>query len=101
MPKCDGSYEVDACIGGANVRVDCERLGLPCDVTLLTSIDPTAACVNRGASACTPGSDTCVTPTLLRSCGRGAFFEVDCASLGLGACAVNSAGHGACGKPLK
>jgi hypothetical protein len=101
LPKCDGNYVVDTCIGGASVRVNCERLGLFCDVSQLTSIDPTAACVNRGAGSCTPGSDTCASATLLRSCGRGANFEVDCASVGLGNCSVNTAGHGACGKPAK
>ena len=100
-PKCDGTFIVDTCIGGANMRIDCSRLGLPCDASQLTSIDPTGACVKRGSGSCTPGADTCSGETLLRSCGRGVNFEIDCASVGLGKCAVNTAGHGACAKPGK
>ena len=101
-PKCDGANVVDTCVGGANVRIDCQRLGLPCDVSQLTSNDPTAACVKRGAGSCAPGGpDTCASTTLLRSCGRGVVTEVDCASVGLGNCAVNIAGRGACAKPAK
>lgn len=98
-PKCDGTSIVDTCVGGEKIRIDCSKVGLPCDVSQLTSIDPTGGCVNRGAGSCTPGTDTCTSDAVLRSCGRGAFFEVDCASVGLGKCAVNTAGHGACAKP--
>jgi hypothetical protein len=101
LPKCDGNFVVDTCLGGDHLRIDCDRLGLPCDASQLTSIDPTGACVKRGTGACSPGVDTCTTPNVLRSCGRGVFFEVDCASMGLGPCAVNIAGHGACGKPTR
>jgi hypothetical protein len=99
LPSCDGNSKVDSCIDGVHTRIDCSKLGLGCDVSQLKSIDPTSACVNRGAGSCTPGTDTCESPTLLRSCGRGQIYEVDCASVGLGTCAVNVAGHGACGKP--
>jgi hypothetical protein len=74
-------------------------LGLNCNVSELTSIDPTGACMVTGTGSCTPGGDTCESANLLRSCGRGAFFDVDCASVGLGKCVVNIAGHGACTRP--
>jgi hypothetical protein len=97
-PKCAGNLVVESCIDGQNIRIDCDKLGLGCNDTQLTSNDPTSACVARGTGACTPGTDTC-DGSLLHSCGRGVIIDVDCASLGLGKCAVNVAGHGACGKP--
>ena len=98
-PKCEGNNIVNACIGGATLRLDCGVLGLNCNVSQLTSVDPTRACVLTGSGSCTPGSDTCESENLLHSCGRGAFVDVDCASAGLGKCVVNLAGHGACTKP--
>jgi len=98
-PTCDGNSVVETCLDGENMRIDCSLLGLPCDTSLLTSNDPTTACVKLGAGACTPGSDTCESASLLRSCGRGVLYEVDCASVGLGKCVVNVAGHGACTRP--
>lgn len=97
--KCDGNNIVTGCIGGATLRLDCGVLGLNCNVSQLTSIDPTGACMITGAGSCASGTDTCQSDTLLHSCGRGAFFDVDCASVGLGKCAVNVAGHGACARP--
>ena len=98
-PKCDGELIVETCVGGEAVRIDCSKIGLRCDVSQLTSIDPTSACVNRAVGACTPGADTCASETVLRSCGRGAVFDIDCGSAGLGKCAIDAAGHGACTRP--
>ena len=50
------------------------------------------------STACT-NNDTCPTPTTLRSCGRGATYDVDCSSAGLGKCLIDTAGHGACSPP--
>lgn len=99
-PTCDGNFAANTCVGGKNIRINCDKLGLPCDVSGLTAVDPLGACVKRGSGACSPGSDTCENgTTTLRSCGRGAFVDIDCASVGLGKCSVNAAGHGACAKP--
>ena len=98
-PSCEANNIVNACIGGATLRLDCGVLGLNCNVSQLTSIDPTSACMVTGSGSCNPGSDTCESENRLHSCGRGAFFDVDCASVGLGKCVVNTAGHGACTRP--
>lgn len=96
-PACDGTT-VASCAGGKEIRVECARLGLPCDLSEpVGSYDPTAACFNRAAGACdTP--DKCVG-NRLQSCGRGTPQEVDCTSVGLGACKLGSAGRAACTKP--
>lgn len=94
---CDGAL-VRTCLAGEDVRIDCARLDLPCDVTQVSTADPTAGCIKRGAGACMD-NDLCPTPTTLRSCGRGATYEVDCTAAGLGKCAIDTAGHGACTPP--
>jgi hypothetical protein len=96
-PVCDGAL-VRTCLAGEDVRIDCAKLDLPCDVTGVSTADPTAGCIKRGAGACT-ASDICPTPTTLRSCGRGARYDVDCTAAGLGKCAIDNAGHGACTPP--
>jgi hypothetical protein len=97
-PTCDGTYLVRSCLGGSEVTLACDALGLPCDTSEATTADPTAACVNRGPSACS-GGDVCVTPTKLRSCGRGGAFEVECPEVGLGPCAIDVLGRGSCAAP--
>lgn len=93
-PTCDGS-NVTTCVGGKRTRVDCSRLGLPCDVTTAPSFDLTAACIDR-MGTCTEG-DKCVDAQRLRSCGRGIAFDVDCTSVGLGPCKVDgTSGLGSC-----
>lgn len=96
-PSCDGTV-VRTCIGGQDVRIDCNALGLPCDAKGVSTADPAAACTNPGPPSCT-GDDKCSTSTLLESCGRGATYKVDCAAEGLGKCVIDSAGRGACSPP--
>lgn len=98
-PACDGNV-VASCASGKGIRIDCNRLGLPCDVsTPVAAYDPAAACVRRSAGACVDG-DKCVTATQLQSCARGALYEVNCASVGLGNCKVDATtGLGACARP--
>ncbi len=96
-PLCDGAI-VRTCVGDQDVRIDCARLDLPCDVTQATTADPTAGCIKRGVGECTD-TDVCPTPGTLRSCGRGVAYEVDCASAGLGNCIIDTAGRGACSPP--
>jgi hypothetical protein len=97
LPTCQGSV-VQMCVNGAEARVDCSLLGLPCDTTNVSAANPTAACVKQGAGACTD-ADVCPTSTTLRSCGRGVPYTVDCTSVGLGKCVVGSDGRGACTPP--
>jgi hypothetical protein len=96
-PRCDGKT-VSTCIGGQEIRIGCTELGLLCDATGVSTVDPSAACVKTGTGSCID-SDVCPTATTLRSCGRGGTYEVDCASVGLGKCLIDSAGHGACSPP--
>ncbi len=99
-PLCDGNIS-RTCLAGQDIRVDCAALGLSCDSTLgagSTITDPSSPCITRGASACT-GDDVCPTATTLRSCGRGKAYEVDCKSVGLGACKIDNQGRGACAPP--
>jgi hypothetical protein len=96
-PSCDGK-SATMCVGGQEVRIDCTQLGLLCDAADASTVDPSAACMTTGTGSCTD-SDVCPTPNKLRSCGRGAAYEVDCASVGLGKCVIDSAGHGACSPP--
>jgi len=97
VPECAGAT-VYTCIAGKEVRVECARLGLPCDVSEpVGSYDPTAACINRAPSACV-APDKCIG-TNLQSCGRGLLEEIDCATVGLGTCSVGPAGRAACKKP--
>ncbi|GAC1537717.1 MAG: hypothetical protein NVS3B10_02060 [Polyangiales bacterium] len=96
-PACQGAV-VRTCIAGQEIRIDCAALGLSCDATQASTADPSAGCVKRGVGACT-GTDVCPTSSTLRSCGRGATFTVDCASVGLGKCLIDTAGNGACSPP--
>ena len=75
-PKCDGNFVVDTCVGGANLRIDCSRLGLPCDVSQL-HVDRPDRRVRRSRAAghARRASDTCAGDTVLRSCGRGAVLR--------------------------
>lgn len=95
-PVCDGDT-VMTCVGGRQSRVDCSLLGLPCDVAVpVPAYDPTAACIRRqGADLCAE-DDTCIDARHLRSCGRGATYEVDCEAVGLGSCRLDVAGHAVC-----
>lgn len=96
-PLCDGKTAT-MCVGGQEVRIDCTQLGLLCDAADASTVDPSGACVKTGTGSCTD-SDVCPTPNKLRSCGRGGTYEVDCASVGLGKCVIDTAGHGACSPP--
>ena len=96
-PACEGTV-ARSCIAGEEIRIDCALLGLACDATQASTADPTAACVKRGTGACT-GTDVCPTSTTLQSCGRGAKYTVDCASVGLGKCLIDTTGNGACSPP--
>lgn len=94
-PTCDGTTAT-SCVDGKELRIECDRVGLPCDVTPpFPSHDPTAAC--RGGGACTGTKDTC-DGDKLQSCGRGAAFEINCASVGLGTCKL-AGDRGACTAP--
>jgi hypothetical protein len=94
---CDGTT-VTTCAGGKEIRVECDRLGLPCDLSQpVGSYDPTAACINRAAGACEE-PDTCLGKRL-QSCGRGVLEEIDCTAVGLGACKLGTAGRAMCTKP--
>ncbi len=96
VAACDGGT-VTSCAAGSEIRVDCSRLGLPCDVTaVVPSYDPAAACIRRtGADVCT-ADDRCVG-TRLQSCGRGALYEVDCTAVGLKDCKLKvENGRAAC-----
>ncbi|MBX3188474.1 MAG: hypothetical protein KF819_15775 [Labilithrix sp.] len=92
---CDGG-KVTSCVASKQIVVDCQRLGLGCDVTIPPpSYDPGQACVKGGATPCVEPDDSC-SETMLRSCGRGARKSVDCASLGFSTCTVTN-GRAACG----
>lgn len=95
-PACDGPG-VTSCVGGKEIRVACDRLGLPCDVSqAVAPYDPTAACVDRDAGACSPAApDTCIGDTL-ESCGRGALYQVSCGTVGLDKCKIDGSGRGSC-----
>jgi hypothetical protein len=97
-PSCNGTVS-STCVGGKEIHVNCNILGLPCDVTSAAppAYDPAAACTKVGASGACVDSDTC-NGNVVQSCGRGLLFQVDCASVGLGPCAVDANGHAACGR---
>lgn len=101
-PVCVGSIAT-SCVEGEQIRVSCDAIGLPCDVSEpVAPYDLGAACVDRAAGACsTTDTDTCTGLTTLESCGRGAPFSVDCATLGLGKCKLDAAGFGSCTAPTK
>ncbi len=99
-PLCDGNV-ARTCLAGEDIRIDCTPLSLTCDSTVgggSTITDPSSPCMVRGASACT-GDDTCPNAVTLRSCGRGKAHDVDCQSVGLGQCKIDSQGRGACSPP--
>jgi hypothetical protein len=97
LPACDGTT-ASSCAGGREIRVECTLIGLPCDVSEpISSFDPAAACIKRGAGACT-GADVCNGDTL-QSCGRGTTHELNCSNVGLGKCAIGANGRAACARP--
>jgi len=97
-PTCNGSA-VTLCANGKETWVDCSAVGLPCDVTeLVAGYELTAACIDRGPTACNK-ADSCSNGATLESCGRGATFSVNCASLGLGACKLDASGRASCTAP--
>jgi hypothetical protein len=97
-PVCEDAVAT-SCVAGKETRVNCAAVKLPCDVTQpVPAYDLSAACVDRGAGACNV-PDTCASGSVLQSCGRGATFTVDCATLGLGKCKINSAGRASCTAP--
>ena len=95
---CEGSV-VSACLSGREIRVDCGLLGLPCnDAAAPTPFDIARACGNEPDAGACVGSDRCAG-TRLEACGRGATYAVDCASVGLGSCAIGPSGRAACARP--
>lgn len=96
--SCDGAVAT-SCIAGKETRVDCSLLGLPCDVSVAVGLhDPSAACVQRGATMCDATTDTC-DGSLVASCGRGTLFEVNCLSVGLGKCKLDTSNRASCTAP--
>lgn len=97
-PACEGQV-LTSCVENRQTRIDCGRIGLPCDVsTAPPSYDLAAACIDR-AGTCAQPIDVCVNAGKLRSCGRGIALEVECASVGLGPCKVDANGLGTCAAP--
>jgi hypothetical protein len=97
LPHCDGNVAT-SCVAGREIRVDCARVGLACSVAdKPATFDPAAACGIRTAGACT-AADACNGDTV-KSCGRGALHELNCASVGLGKCALGASGRAACSPP--
>jgi hypothetical protein len=95
---CEGTT-VTSCLSGREIRVDCGPLGLPCNAAAAPSpFDIARACGNEPDAGACAGSDRCAG-TRLEACGRGATYAVDCASVGLGSCAIGPSGHAACAKP--
>lgn len=98
LPNCGGNSRktmVTSCVAASRIRVDCEALGLPCDDSVpVLPYDPAAACIRRAGADLCAVADACIG-TRLQSCGRGALYEVDCASVGLGSCAIAN-GRAAC-----
>ncbi len=94
-PSCDGT-SVTSCVAGHEIRVDCAHLNAACDA----SVPPPAYDL---AAACGPPEAPCVDDDRcsgrnLTSCGRGAAYEVQCESLGLGRCAEKN-GRSTCTAP--
>ena len=98
-PSCQGDL-ARVCVEGREIRVDCAKLGLSCDVATVpvSPLDPLRACVDRTSVRCA-SVDECVAGTL-RSCAQGARFDVDCQREGLGPCEVTSDGRIARCAPL-
>ncbi len=97
-PTCDDAGAT-TCSNSRESRVNCNAIGLPCDVTKpIAPYDLSAACVNRTAGACNV-ADACLSETQLKSCGRGGTFTVDCIALGLGKCKLGSSGRASCTAP--
>jgi len=95
---CQGSV-VSACVGGKEIRIDCDQLGLPCDGDAAPpAYDVSAACRTEVDAGPCRGADKCVG-TRIESCGRGALFSVDCVSVGLGSCTIGPSGSAACAQP--
>jgi hypothetical protein len=95
---CEGSA-VSACVSGKELRIDCGPLGLPCDVDAGSgTFDLAGACSNQSDAGACVGADRCAGARL-EACGRGATYAVDCASVGLGSCAIGPSGHAACARP--
>jgi hypothetical protein len=94
LPTCAGDVAT-ACMAGSDVRVDCKRMGLQCSVAgMPPSFDLAAACAIKTSPPCT-GPDICNGDTL-QSCGRGALYELNCGSVGLGKCTVGANLRAAC-----
>jgi hypothetical protein len=96
--RCTNEDVAESCVDGHMVWIDCRRLGLSCNATGVSPVDPIRACADVDASvACTTTTDTCISSAVLRGCALGRRFDVDCESVaGLGACSAPDALHATC-----
>ncbi|MBX3206120.1 MAG: hypothetical protein KF764_13705 [Labilithrix sp.] len=83
----DGGEVAESCVDGRAVKIDCAAIDMTCNAAGVPTHDPFSACQTRGAGGtCATSEDECAG-TSLRSCVRGASFELACTDVdGLGAC---------------
>jgi hypothetical protein len=73
-------------VNGKSLRLDCNAIGHRCSA-VADAVDPMAACMSSdGGTRC--GGDEC-NGDVLKSCGQGHIFEVNCRGLGLGSCTTS------------
>ena len=82
--RCDDAGAAHSCIAGQDVVVDCKAAGRACTAPA-HPLDLAEACtVTDGGCSDEPGkSEEDCTDGLIRSCGRGGLFQLDCAHAGL------------------
>lgn len=107
QPECDDSSDAGSvcgdsgvlsfCVGKKKSQLNCSAFQLACTPGSLVAADPITACDDH---TCTDTTDACIGNTLI-SCGHGKAVELDCSSVGLGACRKLQNNRAACEPPAR